>query len=211
MTANLTKFQWETAHNIARELVLEKTDVNEVEKANDYLFYYAKTREQFFKYLQTLAKQGQRIGHSKKTADYYDDLFHVCRKYLQVERDSIEAIQQIMGWTSRLMRYYKEGFSEGELEELVANTEQTPIVSERQAEVAEAIASQDYQIGQIVTAKITNKKDKGKVVTYTINEIPTTQKEPKIFDKLELERVLKVKIVSLRDDGRIKKVSPILE
>ena len=196
MTTDLTTLQWETAHNIARELVLEDTDANEVGKANDYLCYYAKTGAQFFKYLQTLAKQGRSIGHSKKTSIYYENMADVCSKYLQNYQDNLEIIQQIMGWTFRLMRYYKEGVPIEELEELVANTEQTPILSDRQAEIAEAIASQKFAEGQEVEATVTNIK--GNKVTYEIQgTIKLTQKEPKKYKQLKVRITVRSNFKSL--------------
>ena len=207
----MTSPQWETAHEIARQLVIKDTDANELGKANDYLLYYAKTGSQFFQYLETLAKQGKRIGHSKKTSIYYENIADVCSQYLERYQDDVGIMQQIMGWAFRLMRYYKEGFPIETIEELSTNYEDTPIISDRQAEIAEAIASQEYEIGQIVEAQITNKKDKGKNVTYTIDSIPTAQREPKIFDKLAIGQSVKVKIITLRDDGRIKKVKCLFD
>ena len=209
MTRDLTTLQWDIAHNIAIELVLEDTDANEVGKANDYLCYYAKTGEQFLKYLQTLAKQGSRIGHSKRTSIYYENMADVCSKYLQNYQDNLQTMQQIMGWTFRLMRYYKEGVPIEELEELVANTEQSPIISERQAEIADVIASQNFAEGQEIEAKVTNIK--GNKVTYEIQgTIKLTQKEPKKHEQLNVEQIVKVEIISLKEDGGIKKVKCLL-
>ena len=67
---------WQLADAIARKLVLEETDVNELRKVLSYGRAYGPTvgKSGFFDYLKTLAKAGDRIGHSQKTKGYYQSL-----------------------------------------------------------------------------------------------------------------------------------------
>ncbi len=72
-TTHLTEVQWQVADAIARTMILEEADVNELKKAISYLRASANSEQagkQFFNYLKTLVRNGDRIGHSKKTLGY---------------------------------------------------------------------------------------------------------------------------------------------
>ena len=74
-TGDLTSTQWQVADAIARKLVLDSADVNELRKAIAYLRAYrerADAGKKFFEYLKTLVRNGNRIGHSKKTTVYLE-------------------------------------------------------------------------------------------------------------------------------------------
>jgi hypothetical protein len=105
---------------------------------------------------------------------------------------------QILGWASRLMRYYKEAGSIGEVV--------TPVVeSARQVEIAKAIGSHEFAVGQIVEAKVTAVK--GNKVTYEIlGTIRLTEKEPKKAQSLSEGQTVKVEILDIKEDGSPKKV-----
>ena len=207
-TADLTDYQWQIAHTIAQKLVLEEADANELGKALVYLgnSHGEDGGERFFKYLQTLANQGKRIGHSKRTSGYYQSMAAICTEHLQVYQQNVEVMEHILGWAFRLIRYYKNAVPIGELEESVAESNLAPVASERQAEIAEVLASQSFNEGDILDAKVANIK--GNKVTYEIlvTTQKLTQKEPKKAKILTEEQAVKVEIVSLKDDGSIKKV-----
>lgn len=201
--ASLTEKQWEKAHNIAQFLVKENADVNEFSKAIAYL-RNAVDRERtdaisrFFKYLKTLVSSGRQIGHSGKTTDYYRSIDKACSDYLKGFQGDASTLLQILGWASRLMRYYKEA---GPIGEIAA-----PVVeSARQVEIAKAISSHNFAIGQIVEAKVTAVK--GNKVTYEIlGTIRLTEKEPKKAQSLSEGREVKVEVLDLKEDGSPKKV-----
>jgi hypothetical protein len=176
VTESLTENQWEIAHAIAQTLVKEQTDVNELGKAIAYLRNavnqnQADANSRFFKYLKTLVGNGRQIGHSGKTTDYYRSIDKACSDCLKGFQGDASTLLQILGWASRLMRYYKEA---GPIGEVV-----TPVVeSARQVEIAKAIGSHEFAVGQIVEAKVTAVK--GNKVTYEIlGTIRLTEKEPK--------------------------------
>jgi hypothetical protein len=204
VTENLTELQWQIAHAIAQTLVKENADVNELGKAIAYLRAYSDRENaglKFFDYLKTLAKNGRHIGHSKRTSDYYDSIEKACSQYLKAYKDDVAAMLQILGWAARLMRYYDKAGAIGEIT--------APIVeSARQAEIAELVQKQRLEEGEITAAKVTNKKEQGKQVTYEI--IATTQKlsqkEPKKYDALSIERIVQVRITALKEDGSVKSV-----
>lgn len=203
VTESLTENQWEIAHAIAQTLVKEQTDVNELGKAIAYLRNAvnqdrADANSRFFKYLKTLVGNGRQIGHSGKTTDYYRSIEKACSDCLKGFQGDASTLLQILGWASRLMRYYKEA---GPIGEVV-----TPVVeSPRQVEIAKAIGSHEFAVGQIVEAKVTAVK--GNKVTYEIlGTIRLTEKEPKKAQSLSEKQTVKVEILDLKEDGSIRKV-----
>jgi len=203
VTESLTENQWEIAHAIAQTLVKEQTDVNELGKAIAYLRNAvnqdrADANSRFFKYLKTLVGNGRQIGHSGKTTDYYRSIDKACSDCLKGFQGDASTLLQILGWASRLMRYYKEA---GPIGEVV-----TPVVdSARQVEIAKAIGSHEFGVGQIVEAKVTAVK--GNKVTYEIlGTIRLTEKEPKKAQSFSEGQVVKVEVLDLKEDGSPKKV-----
>jgi hypothetical protein len=198
---SLTETQWEIAHGIAKILVQDNTDANELGKAIAYLRAHShgdKAGVRFFDYLKTLVRNGKLIGHSQKTADYYNNIERACSKYLKGYQDNPAILLQILGWVSRLMRYYKNSGTIGEITAPV-------IESARQAEIAEAISSHNFAVGDIMEATVTAVK--GNKVTYQIlGTIKLTEKEPKKANSLSEGQNVKVEILELKEDRSIKKV-----
>ena len=209
-TVELKEIHWQTAHAVAIELVKNDTDPNELSKAVSYLSAYGEREDagtKFLSYLTTLAKNGDRIGHSKTTIEYYKAIEAACQKHLKAYQNNVPVLLQILGWVVRLMRYYKDAVPMGELN---AVETAAPIESERQAEIAEVLASQEFTVGQQLEATITNKTSGSKVTYEILKAIKLTQKEPKLFDKLQVGQTVKVEIVELKEDGAIKKVKCLL-
>ena len=208
---SLTESQWQAAHAIAVELVKSETDVNELGKAIAYLRAAVSKPDagsKFFKYIKTLVSNGKQIGHSGKTLDYYRSIENACDQFLRAYQADGLAMLQVLGWTSRLMRYYKTA-PIGELEAISEKRSAVPDVQDqRLAEIRASISSQKFEVGQIVGAKVIGKKDKGKEVTYEIvgTSLKLTNKEPKKFDVLLVDRVVKVEITELKEDGIPKKI-----
>ncbi len=202
-TENLTTNQFQIAHNIAIALVKDNTDVNELGKAIAYLrstIGKSNADKNFFTYLKTLTNNGRLIGHSKKTSYYYRSIEQTCKQYLQ-DRTKAETMLQILGWSARLMRYYKTT----SIDEIPEPSTDIPILSERQAEIAEVMESQSFSIDDILDSKVLGIK--GNKVTYEIlGTIKLTQKEPKKAGSLAEGQIVKVKIMDLKGDGSIKKV-----
>ncbi len=201
---SLTDAQWDIAHAIAQSLVKEDTDVNELGKAIAYLRTIVNEPDvtsRFFKYLKTLVSNGRLIGHSGRTTDYYRSIEKACSDYLKGVGDGY-TILQILGWVSRLMRYYKDaGVPIGE----TTIPTPSPVESARQVEIAKVVRSQNFQVEQILEAKVI--KINGNKVTYEIlGTIKLTEKEPKKASVFKEGQTVQVKIVSLREDGSIKSV-----
>lgn len=206
---SLSDNQWKVAHAIAQQLVLNEADANELGKAIAYLRAFGDKPDAgkgFFKYLQTLSTNGKTIGHSGRTSGYYHTIFKVCNESLRQYQEDPGAMQEILGWGFRLMRYYKNAVPTGELNAMATQSAAEPIVSERQAEIAEVLQAQEFQIGQKLEATVT--AIKGNKVTYEIlGTIKLTQKEPKKFKILSEAQTVTLTITELREDGSIKKVN----
>ncbi|MCC3413189.1 MULTISPECIES: hypothetical protein [unclassified Microcoleus] len=201
VTESLTEHQWGIAHAIAQTLVKEQTDVNELGKAIAYLrasVNESNAGARFFKYLKTLVSNGRQIGHSKKTSDYYQNIDEACTKYLQSEQTNPQKMLEILGWSARLMRYYREAVP---IEEIVAPVAE----SARQAEIAQVMQSEKFEIGQILAATVIAVK--ANKVTYEIlGTIKLTEKEPKKASSLQEGQAVAVKIVAIKEDGNLKSV-----
>jgi hypothetical protein len=201
---NITDKQWEIAHAIAQTLVKEETDVNELGKAIAYLrsiIHETNAHTKFFTYLKTLVRDGKRIGHSGQTPKYYRNIESTCSDYLKTITDAT-TILQLLGWVSRLMRYYKDaGVPIGE----IAPPTALPVESARQQEIAKVLESQNFQVDQILEAKVI--KISGIKVTYEImGTIKLTEKEHRKASVLQEGQTVNVRIVSLKEDRSIRSV-----
>jgi len=175
---------WQLADAIARKLVLEETDVNELRKVLSYGRAYGPTvgKSGFFDYLKTLAKAGDRIGHSQKTKGYYQSLERILnRAFLSFEGDMAE-ILQVLGWAVRLVFYYEQSPPVGEV-----------VMPEQES----------FEVGKELNAIVRNIK--GTQVTYEVlGAIRLTQKEPKSAPLLTVGQAVIVRIEKLKEDGSLK-------
>ena len=197
-TVNLTDQEWNIVHAIARDLSLSDTDPNEVKKILEYLRKFQS--KNFFQYLKILAKNSDRVRHSKKTVAYYSAIETACKKHLQEYQDQPQLMLNILGWTTRLMGYYKTSpQAEKEIKD-------KPQKSERQAKIEKYSSSLEFKEGQVIEATVVG-FSKGNKVTYeiTANTQKLTQKEPKKFNLLSEGQKVKVEITRL-EEGKIKKV-----
>ncbi|MDB9526781.1 hypothetical protein PN498_12345 [Oscillatoria sp. CS-180] len=203
-TDELTDAQWQIADAIARQLVIEGTDVNELRKAATYLRDQqdeAGAGKKFFDYLKTLVRHGNAIGHSKRTLGYYQSLDAVCSQYLSSYQEDAPRMLYILSWAARLVLYYDKGVPTGEIA-------QPTVQSEREAEIQAVTQANKFEVGQELEATVTTIK--GNKVTYEIlGSIKLTQKEPKLASKLRLGQNINVRIENLRNGNSIKKIKTI--
>lgn len=200
-TTDLTSTQWQVADAIARQLVLEQTDLNEFRKTISYLRAYSDRPDagkKYFDYLNALARNGDRIGHSKRTQGYLENITATCQKYLDSYQDDAATLLQILGWAARLMQYYKQAGPIGEIPE-------PTIQSEREAEIQAVVASQEFYEGQTLDAVVAGVK--GNKVTYEmLGTLRLTVKEPKHAKALSEGQSVTVEITALKPDGSPKNV-----
>jgi hypothetical protein len=161
-TDELTDAQWQIADEIARQLVLDGTDLNELRKATSYLREHLDREnagKKFFDYLKTLVRNGNGIGHSKRTIDYYQSLDAICNQYLESYQDDAPEMLVILSWAARLVQYYDKGVPTGEIE-------QPTVQTEREAEIQAITQSNKFEVGQTIEATVA--AIKGNKVTYEI-------------------------------------------
>ena len=204
-TDTLTEAQWQIADAIARQLVLDGADVNEVQKAIAYLRSIVDKEnagKQFFDYLKTLVRHGDTIGHSKRTVGYYRALDNTCSQYLTDYQNDAHRMLFLLGWAARLVKYYKEGVPTGELTV-------PEIKSEREIELQAVAEAHSFEVGQTLEATITAMK--GNKVTYEmIGGIKKTVKKHKKAsdDVFFIGNKVEVTIIELGEDGLIRKIKP---
>jgi hypothetical protein len=204
-TEELTETQWQIADAIARQLVIEGTDVNELRKAISYLRDRqdeSDAGKKFFDYLKTLSRHGNAVGHSKRTLGYYQSLDAVCSQFLESYQGNAPRMLHILSWAARLVQYYDKGVPTGEIEK------PTSVMSEREAEIKSLTKAHQFAVGQELEAVVTSIKN-SKVTYEILGSIKLTQKEPKIVDKLNEGQALNVMITELKENGSIKKVKAI--
>lgn len=200
-TDELTDAQWQIADAIARQLVIEGTDVNELRKATTYL----RDRQdnpgagkKFFDYLKTLVRHGNVIGHSRRTLGYYQSLDAVCSQYLDSYQDDAARMLHILSWAARLVQYYDKGVPTGEIEK-------PTVQSEREAEIQAVTQANKFEAGQELPAKVIS-INRIKVTYEILNTIRLTSKEHKLAKCLTEGQEIAVRIEDLREDGSIKRV-----
>jgi hypothetical protein len=205
--AQLTDAQWQIADAIARQMVLDGADLNELRKAMAYLREIVSKEnagKQFFDYLKTLVRHGNTIGHSKRTVDYYRSLDAICTQYLTDYQGDAPKMLFLLGWAARLVKYYKEGVPTGELTV-------PEIKSERKVELMAIAMANSFKIGQQLDAVVAT-INKTKVTYETIGKVRLSNNEHKLLkaNLLSEGQTLKVEVIELRDDGTIKKIKPII-
>jgi cold shock CspA family protein len=97
------------SHAIAEVLDRKDTDANEVTSCVGYLRDLARDEREgsrFFDYLDTVIKDGRAVVRSGRTLGYYKNIRYACRHHLVPYKDDPEKMAQILGWATRLMRYY---------------------------------------------------------------------------------------------------------
>lgn len=208
-TTDLTSTQWQVADVIARQLILDDADTNELRKTIAYLRAYSEREDagkKFFDYLNTLARNGNRIGHSKKTQGYLESISETCQQYLGNYKDDVPVMLQVLGWVARLMQYYKEAGPIGELNIVSIGDIPSEAQKIREEKINKLVESENLEVGKQIDAIILGKNQRGSEVTYEISGISFKEKEKKSFDSIPDNGPVIVEIKSLKDNGSINHV-----
>lgn len=216
VTESLTQAQWEIVDKIAQTLAEDQRRLNknsdgivtELKKTITYL--YANQNQpnagaKFFTYLNTLAGHGKQVGHSGKTFDYYRSIEKACKQHLQSERANPRTMLMILGWTARLVRYYKDAMS---MSETSSQAEAVPA----KPQFHQAKSNYKYKEDQVVDAKIIDRttrdvdsKKTKTIITYEVDGEKLGKPE-EIYNlhkkgiSLEVGDVIKLKIIKVEND-----------
>jgi hypothetical protein len=150
---SLTDKQWEIAHAIAIDLIKKNPSdrknsiANEISKIVSYLRTIINrddTNSRLNTYLTLLVREGDRIGYSNETRGYYESIKDNYSKYFQSDSNP-QDILQVLGWVSRLMKYYKNsGVPIGEI----------PLPTVQSIQVNISTVEDKFKIGEIVEATV---------------------------------------------------------
>jgi hypothetical protein len=107
----MEKVDWQVAEDLAQYWVTRRTDHSEVRRLMNYLRQlmqqdHPTPGDRFFEFVQVLAMDGAVMQRSQQTTVYYQELWAGCDHHLQVYRAEPQKLLEILGWTTRLMRYY---------------------------------------------------------------------------------------------------------
>jgi cold shock CspA family protein len=95
------------ANRMAGALTRQQVDPNEVASCLSTLRQPDMGGPRFFKFLDVVVRDGRAVVRSGRTLDYYRAIEDACKYYLEPYKNDAETMAQILGWTVRLMRYYK--------------------------------------------------------------------------------------------------------
>ena len=105
----MDKKQWSIAHDIAFDLVDWGTDPNELGKVVAFMRRYkaeSDAKNRLMSLVQRLANTRNALIRSRQTQRFYRNIQEACETHLHDVNDTGE-ILTILGWSLRLMRYYR--------------------------------------------------------------------------------------------------------
>lgn len=97
----------DVANRMAGALTRQDVDPNEVASCLATLRRPDMDGPRFFGFLDTVVRDGRAVVRSGRTLDYYRAIEDACKYYLEPYKNDAETMAQILGWTVRLMRYYR--------------------------------------------------------------------------------------------------------
>ena len=105
----MDKKQWSIAHDIAFDLVDWGTDPNELGKVVAFMRRYkgeGDAKDRLMSLVQRLSNTRNALIRSRQTQRFYQNIQEACKTHLHDVSDTGE-ILTILGWSLRLMRYYR--------------------------------------------------------------------------------------------------------
>lgn len=217
----LSERHWHISHAIALEVVLDKTDINELKKSIYYLRTISHRRDlgrHFLIYCETLEKHGNTIAHSSQTKQYYKSLLSIfdyyLRQCLKQDFNNFEVLCEVLCWASGLAKYYKTVLSSNRQEDSIAENDLRQELDDHlqtikrlpMVPITSSLKStskvMDVEEGQILEAIATKKGSKNKV-TYECLGQTFSEKESRNYDKIPLNQPINVEVKSLNEDGSI--------
>ena len=105
----MDKKQWSIAHDIAFDLVDWDTDPNELGKVVAFVRRHQDkndAKNRLMSLVQRLANTQNALIRSRQTQRFYRNIQEACQEHLRGINDT-EEILTILGWSLRLMRYYR--------------------------------------------------------------------------------------------------------
>lgn len=203
--------QWNIAHDLAFDLVDWGTDPNELGKVVAFVRRNKqedKIKDRLTPLVQRLSNTRNALIRSRQTQRFYRNIQDAFEKHLHNIEDTKELLL-ILGWSLRLMRYYR-------VEPKRAIEEQLPQKPEQQkpkqpsmesAFLKPEVEKPKNKVGDRVNATIL-KKDGFKVTV----QLDTDEKEELIFEKPYFPGAVgaqvKLRVLGVNENGQVTRVVP---
>lgn len=201
-TQQMNERQWEIAHNIAFDLVDGDTDPNEFGKVVAFVRRHQDDNDAKFllmSLVQRLANSRNALIRSRKTQGFYRNIQEACRKHLRDISDPAELLL-ILGWSMRLMRYYRvePTFVIEELPPIRPHTPPPPVPEPEKPKV---------EVGDRVNATVLKKQ--GSQVTV---QLQTEHNEELTFEQPyypgQVGKPVRLRVQAVDGEGKVTKVIP---
>ena len=206
----MKKEQWTIAHDIAFDLVDRGTDPNELGKVIAFVRQNkaaSNIKDRLTSLVQRLSNSQNALIRSRQTQRFYQNIQEAFQEHLHDIEDTTELLL-ILGWSLRLMRYYR-------IEPKRAAEEQRPQQPQQQPQEPKIIPpplpkekpKPKIKISDKVNATIL-KKDGFKVTV----QLDTDNKEELIFERPyypgAVGSQVKLRVLGVNEDGHVTKVVP---
>ena len=203
--------QWGIAHDIAFDLVDWGTDPNELGKVIAFIRRHqseSDAKDRLMVLVQRLANTRNALIRSRQTQRFYRNIQEACEKHLRDIND-IGEILTVLGWSLRLMRYYRvEPERAADEQRRPKAQRQTPEQRPRQTpQRPKEPEKPKVRVGQKVNATILE-KDGSKVTV----QLQTDEKEELVFERpyypKKVGEKIKLRVLGVNESGRVTKIIP---
>lgn len=203
--------QWTIAYDIAFDLVDRGTDPNELEKVIAFVRQNraeSDLKERLTSLVQRLSSSRNALIRSRRTQRFYRNIQDTFKEHLNDIEDTTELLL-ILGWSLRLMRYYriepKRAIEEQPQQPEQQQTERQPkIIS---LPLPEEKVKPKYIQGNSLKARVLKKQG----IKVTV-QLQTDEKQEIAFEvgwyPKNVGDEVNVKVTSVDDNGNIRKVAP---
>lgn len=207
----MDKKKWSIAHDIAFDLVDWDTDPNELGKVVAFVRRHhdkndAKNR--LMSLVQRLARTQNALIRSRQTQRFYRNIQDACQEHLRGINDTQE-ILTILGWSLRLMRYYRVE-PERAAEEQRPPQEPRQIPKQRPTQTPQPPKQPEppkFKVGDRVNATVLKKA----AIDVTV-KLQTDEKEEIVFGYPyypgKVGEQVRLKVLNVNQNGQITKVAP---
>ena len=207
----MDKKQWSIAHDIAFDLVDWGTDPNELGKVVAFMRRCKgedDSKDRLMSLVQRLANTRNALIRSRQTQRFYRNIQEACETHLHDVSDTGK-ILTILGWSLRLMRYYRVE-PERAVEEQRRPQEQQQTPKQRptqKPQLAKEAEKLKTKVGDRVNATIL-KKDGFKVTV----QLQTDKNEELVFERPYYPGLIgakvKLRVTAVDNTGKINGVIP---
>ena len=202
--------QWAIAHDIAFDLVDRGTDPNELGKVIAFVRQNkaeSDIKNRLTSLVQRLSSTRNALIRSRQTQRFYRNIQETFKEHLNDIEDTTELLL-ILGWSLRLMRYYRIEPKRAVEEQLPQQQKQKQKPPQMESVfLKKEVEKPKIKVGDRVNATIL-KKDGFKVTV----QLDTDNKEELIFERPyypgAVGAQVKLRVLGINEDGHVTKVVP---